>query len=173
MPLPEGSRAGLSDPESANRFLDEKYLRAFNRQFARQAASPVDMHRAAPWNWNEVLSWEAERVVQNDWTVACEGKRYQLDRQHEALSLVRRKVIVRTLRDGRVQLVYHGKALQWRELPAWADRVVRPGIIRGGETAWAQGSAVGTESKPKAARCGWPGGPPVGLRYDGDISKEF
>ncbi len=81
------------------------------------AASPVDVHRAVPRNLNEVLSWEEERVVQGDWTVACEGKWYQLDRQHEALSLVRRKVIVRTLRDGRVQLVYRGKKLKWRACP--------------------------------------------------------
>jgi len=117
--------AGISDLESANRFLDGKYLRAFNRQFAREAASPVDMHRAVPRHLNEVLSWEEERVVQGDWTVACEGKRYQLDRQHEALSLVRRQVVVRTLRNGRVQLVYRGQPLKWRALPAGAVRKLR------------------------------------------------
>ena len=114
--------AGISDRESANRFLDGKYLPAFHRQFAREAASPVDVHRSVPRNLNEVLSWEEERVVQGDWTVVCGGKRYQLDRQHEALSLVRRKVIVRTLRDGRVQLVYRGQALKWLELPAGSVR---------------------------------------------------
>jgi hypothetical protein len=118
--------AGISDMESANRFLDGKYLRPFNRQFARQAASALDVHRAAPRNLNEVLSWEAERVVQGDWTVACERKRYQLDRQHEALSLVRRKVIVRTLRNGRVQLVYRRKRLKWRLLPEGAVRKPQP-----------------------------------------------
>ena len=118
--------AGISDQESANRFLDGKYLRAFNRQFARAAASPVDVHRAMPRNLNEVLSWEAERVVQCDWTVACAGQRYQLDRQHEALSLVRRQVIVRTLRSGRVQLVYRDQPLKWRTLPAGAVRQLRP-----------------------------------------------
>ena len=114
--------AGVNDIESGNRFLDGKYLQAFHRQFAHEAASPVDVHRALPGNLNEVLSWEEERVVQGDWTVACEGKRYQLDRQHEALSLVRRKVIVRTLRNGRVQLVYRGQKLKWRELPAGTMR---------------------------------------------------
>lgn len=114
--------AGINDRENANRFLDGKYLRVFHRQFGRAAASPVDMHRAVPRNLNEVLSWEEARGVQGDWTVACAGKRYQLDRQHEALSLVRRKVIVRTLRNGRVQLVYRGKQLQWRALPEGAER---------------------------------------------------
>jgi len=109
--------AGINDLESANRFLDGKYMQAFHRRFGRVAASPVDVHRDVPRNLNEVLSWEEERVVQGDWTVACGGQRYQLDRQHEALSLVRRKVIVRTLRNGRVQLVYRGKPLQWRVLP--------------------------------------------------------
>jgi len=109
--------AGINDLESANRFLDGKYLQAFHRRFGREAASPVDVHRDVPRNLNEVLSWEEERVVQGDWTVACAGKRYQLDRQHEKLSLVRRKVIVRTLRNGQVQLVYRGKPLKWRSLP--------------------------------------------------------
>jgi len=118
--------AGISDIASANRFLDGKYLRSFHRQFGRAAASPVDVHRGVPRNLDEVLSWEEERVVQGDWTVACAGQRYQLDRQHEALSLVRRKVIVRTLRDGRVQLVHRGKQLKWRTLPEGTLRKRRP-----------------------------------------------
>lgn len=70
--------AGISDLERANRFLEGKYLRAFHRQFGRAAASPLDVHRGVPRNLDEVLSWEAERVVQGDWTVTCAGKRYQL-----------------------------------------------------------------------------------------------
>ena len=118
--------AGINDLESANRFLDGKYLAAFHRRFGRVAASPVDLHREVPRNLNEVLSWEEERVVQGDWTVACKGQRYQLDRQHEALSLVRRKVIVRTLRNGQVQLVYRAKALKWRSLPEGTMRKQTP-----------------------------------------------
>ena len=118
--------AGINDMESGNGFLERKYLRQFNRRFARTAASPVDLHRAVPPNLNEVLSWEEERVVQGDWTVTCEGKRYQLDRQHEALSLARRKVIVRTLRNGREQLLYRNKPLKWRSLPAGGVRQGQP-----------------------------------------------
>ena len=117
--------AGINDLASANRFLDGKYLAAFHRRFGRPAASPVDLHRAVPRHLNEVLSWEHQRVVQSDWTVACGGKRYQLDRQHENLSLVRRKVIVRTLRNGQVQLVYRGKTLKWKSLPEGTVRKQR------------------------------------------------
>ena len=118
--------AGINDMESANRFLEEKYLREFDRRFARAAASPLDVHRAVPRNLNEVLSWEAERVVQGDWTVACQGQRYQVDKGHETLCLVRRKVIVRTLRNGRVQLVYRGQQLKWRVLPEGVVRKEPP-----------------------------------------------
>lgn len=67
--------AGISDLENANRFLEQKYLRAFHRQFGREAASPVAVHREVPRNLDEVLSWEEERVVQGDWTGACGGQR--------------------------------------------------------------------------------------------------
>jgi hypothetical protein len=145
--------AGINDLERANRFLEEKFLAEFNRRFARAAASPVDVHRAGPLNLDEVLSWEEERVVQGDWTVACAGQWYQLDPQHEALSLVRRTVIVRTLRDGRVQLVYRGKKLKWRELPGRPERVQarrlkarRPAVPPSASHPWRRlGAGVGRE----------------------------
>jgi len=59
--------AGIKDLESANRFLDGEYLRVFNRQFARVAASSVDLHRAVPRHLDEVLSWEEERGCQATW----------------------------------------------------------------------------------------------------------
>ena len=124
--------AGINDLESANRFLP-KYLAGFNRQFNRAAASPLDAHRAGPRNLEEVLSWEAERVVQRDWTVASGGQWYQLDRQHEALSLAGRKVIVRTLRDGREQIEYRGARLKWWRLPGRPVRVQpkpKPSVAR-------------------------------------------
>ena len=110
--------APISDLERANRFLEKTYLWEFHQRFGRVAASPLDAHRGVPRDLDEVLSWEEARVVQRDWTVACAGQWYQLDRQHEALSLAGRKVVVRTLRDGRVQMVYRGQKLKWRRLPA-------------------------------------------------------
>ena len=107
----------ISDMAEANRYLSKTFLPAFNRRFGVQPASPADVHSKAPSNIDEVLSWEEERVVQRDWTLACNNRHYQLDRQHERLSLVRRKVVRRTLRSGKVQLVYRGAKLRWKELP--------------------------------------------------------
>ena len=115
--------AGISDWERANRFLAETFLPAYNRQFNVQPASEANGHRAVPREWDAALSWEAQRVVQRDWTVVHEGQWYQLDRQHEGLSLAGRKVIVRTLRDGRVQLRYRGMALKHWALPSRPARV--------------------------------------------------
>jgi hypothetical protein len=106
--------AGIHDMERANRYLRQTYLPEHNRKFQKEPASAADAHRGVPRRLNEVLSWEVERVVQRDWTVQCEGKRYQLDRQHEALSLAGRKVIVRRLRDRTVQLERQGVKLKWR-----------------------------------------------------------
>lgn len=106
--------AGINDLESANEHLRQSYLPEHNRKFQKEPASAADAHRGVPRRLNEVLSWEAERVVQRDWTVQHEGKRYQLDQQHEAMSLAGRKVIVRRLRDGTLQLERQGIKLKWR-----------------------------------------------------------
>lgn len=118
--------AEISELGRANEYLIQTFLPALNRQFRREAASPADVHRGVPRNLDEVLSWEEERVVQRDWTVACAGRWHQVEREHELLSLVGKKVVVRTLRDGRVQLVHGGKKLRWRALPERPRRSVEP-----------------------------------------------
>lgn len=113
---------GINDLKTANPFLRKKFLAAFNRKFALPAASPADVHRQAPRELNRVLSWQEQRAVQRDWTVVHERRWYQLDRRHERLSLAGKKVIVRTLRDGTVELEHQGKQLQWKALKARPER---------------------------------------------------
>ena len=114
--------AGIKDMTTANEFLVKTYLPEHNRKFRYEPASAVDAHQAVPGKLVEVLSWEVERVVQRDWTVASGGKKYQLDKQHEAMSLAGKKVIVRTLRDERVQLERGGVKLRWKEISGRAER---------------------------------------------------
>jgi hypothetical protein len=118
--------AGISDLAAANEFLDRTFLPALNKQFNLAARSAVDAHRPGARNLEEVLSWEELRVVGKDWTVAWDGRWFQIEAEHEGLSLAGRKVMVRRLRCGKVQLLYDGMKLRWKELPARPLRVATP-----------------------------------------------
>ena len=107
----------IKDLEAGNKYLAQRFLPVFNRRFMVEPANRADVHETVTNRLDEALSWEELRVVQRDWTVSCEKRIYQLDRQHEPLSLVGRKIIVRTLRNEQIQLVFRKAKLRWRELP--------------------------------------------------------
>jgi hypothetical protein len=146
---------GISDLDGANIYLEREFLGQLNGQFTVAPPSPADVHRAAPGNLREVLSWEEERVVQRDWTVAWEKTWYQIDRRHEGMSLAGKNVVVRRLLDGSEQLVYRGHKLTWRKLPA---RPARPPVPP-------EASAIKGDSTPAAGHA-W-----RGIR--GAVGKEF
>lgn len=109
---------GIGDLEEANRYLQQTFLRELNQRFVVPAASSADVHRPAPRDLEEVLSWEEERVVRKDWTVGWAGRCFQIAREHEGLSLADRSIVVRRLRSGQVQLLHGERKLRWKELPA-------------------------------------------------------
>lgn len=109
--------AGIQDLAAANEFLEKKFLPALNAKFTVQARSAVDTHRRGSWNLEEILSWEEERVVARNWTVTWKGRWFQIQAEHESLSLVGRKVTLRRLRSRVVQLLYGSKRLSFKELP--------------------------------------------------------
>ena len=144
----------ISDLAAANQFLERKFLPALNQRFTLAARSSVDAHRQGAWNLGEILSWEETRVVGKDWTVVWAGRWFQIDAAHEGLSLAGRKVVVRELRCGKVQLLYKGAKLRWKELPgrplkkaAPARRIGRLKRLKPGkEHSWRQsGAGYGSE----------------------------
>jgi transposase len=110
--------AGINDIEAANAFLTKTFMPRLNSRFHVEPRSGVDAHRRCELNLKEVLSWEETRVVARDWTVAWKGRWFQITAEHERLSLVGKKITVRELRDGSLQLLSEGRKLRWRELPA-------------------------------------------------------
>jgi len=146
--------AGISDLAGANRFLEERFLPELNRRFWVKPAQAADVHRELPRDWTDALSWEQERVVQRDWTVAWNGRWFQIEQGHEALCLAGKAVIVRELRDGSVQLVKGAQKLRWQELPGRPQRAVQPRPVQNrvaplkppSQHPWRQqGAAVGKE----------------------------
>ena len=114
--------AGINDMAGANKYLRQKFLPEMNRRWTVQPASEADVHRPLPPQLDVILSWEKERVAQRDWTVLHEGQWYQIEKEHEALSLAGRKVTVRMRRSGKVELVYQGKVLRSKALPGRPER---------------------------------------------------
>ncbi len=52
--------------------------------------------------------------------------------RRQPLSLVRRKVVILTLRNSREQLLYRGQALKWRSLPAATKPALVPSVKKRG-----------------------------------------
>jgi hypothetical protein len=141
--------AGISDLASANEFLEKKFLPSLNAKFRVQPRSEVDVHRRCDLRLQEVLCWEETRVVGKDWTVAWKGCWFQIEAEHERLNLVRRPVVVRRLRDGAVHLLYGGRKLRWKELPARPQKVpIEPRKVK--RRAW-----VKPEKDHPWRRTGW------------------
>jgi transposase len=113
-------REKISDLRGANRFLQEKFLAAFNRRFVRKAVRPSDLHRRVPrgLDLGRVLSIRETRVVQNDWTVRFENRWFQLAEIHQNLGLAGRSVTMCRRLDGPLELLHGGRELSYRELPA-------------------------------------------------------
>jgi transposase len=108
--------ASISDIDSANRFLDESFLASFNQRFAIAAADAIDAHRAAAVKLEEVLCEHHQRKVGRDWCVQWRGTLLQIDKTHEALNLPDKRITLRELKDGTVQLLWQDKQLSTARL---------------------------------------------------------
>ena len=70
------------------------------------------------------VEFEQSRVVSNDWTVRCDNRFYQILKRNDPLPRPRRRVTVRRLLDGTIQLLYQENKLRFKEIepPATALR---------------------------------------------------
>lgn len=99
---------GITDKAAANRFLLERFLPAFNRQFAVTAAA--EGKAFVPLlgvNLDEILCLKAERTVGHDNCVSYQSKVLQLPKMAGRCHYVKAKVMVHEYADGRVA-VFHG-----------------------------------------------------------------
>jgi hypothetical protein len=108
----------------ANRFLRESYLSVFNEKFSVPPRNPADLHRSIPQDIaiDEVLCFEAERQVQNDWTVRWKNRLFQLTKRNRSRGLVKQYITVREKLNGKISMVYKGHALWFREIKEFSRR---------------------------------------------------
>jgi transposase len=110
--------AGISDYESANRYLKEQYLDEHNRRYARAAASATDYHRHRPTKrqLDQAFWLEEERVVSEDWVVSYKTRLLQLERQSHRYAPAKSRVLVRENQAGQLQITYRGQRLRFRQI---------------------------------------------------------
>ncbi|WP_425613684.1 ISNCY family transposase [Anatilimnocola sp. NA78] len=130
---------GISEFESANKFLEAEFLLPFNTRFAVAPTKPADLHRAVPQELDlcRVLAVHEERVVQNDWTIRWQNSFLQLDRK-SGLQPQDRLTVCEQL-DGHVRLFADDRELLWSPVRSEASRPRKPVAARTGPTGSSQG----------------------------------
>lgn len=105
---------GIRSVEQANEFL-KTYLPKHNRKFKKEAASEADLHRPALHSreLDRILCIKEERTVRNDFTVAHNGKLYQIEEAIRA-----KKVIVEERLDGTLHITHKRLDLHHHEITA-------------------------------------------------------
>jgi len=104
----ELSLAGITDMESANRYLKDVYMPAFNDEFMQPAAEagsgfvPLIGHDVT-----DILCEHYERTVSKDNCVAFDGKKLQIPPDRHRMHYVKVKVRVHRYPDDRLS-VFHG-----------------------------------------------------------------
>jgi hypothetical protein len=103
---------GIKSVKEANEFV-AAYLSKHNRKFKKPAASDADLHRPAPHTreLDRILCIKEERTVKNDFTIAHNGKLYQIEQATRA-----EKVTVEERLDGTLHISYKGQDLRYREI---------------------------------------------------------
>lgn len=75
--------AGISEIETANTFLRDRYLEALNAKFAKPPIDPVDAHvpLLPHQSLADILCFKEPRVVSNDYVVQFENRLFQIKQQ--------------------------------------------------------------------------------------------
>jgi hypothetical protein len=100
--------AGITEVAAANRFLQRRFVPAYNREFAVAAVESGSAF--VPWvggNLNDILCVQEERVVRPDNCVAYQNKLLQIPADRHRCHYVKAKVRVHEYADGNLA-VFHG-----------------------------------------------------------------
>jgi transposase len=117
---------GISTIEEANKFL-ETYMAFHNKRFAFKPKEQNDLHREVPkgLNLDKILCVRTERALRNDYTIAYNGKLYQIQ---EAVKS--KKVFVEERVNGRMLITHNDDSLQFKEITIRPEKHKKPLKLR-------------------------------------------
>ena len=119
----------ISDIETANIFLKETFIPAFNEKFAVVPAKQADLHRplmkADTENLNSIFSIHSTRVVMNDFTVQFKNQYFQLNQQQPVIVCRKDRIMVEEHLGGSIKLKLRGKELYYTVLPKRPEKAYK------------------------------------------------
>ena len=113
---------GIKTRDEANRFLGS-YIPRHNKRFGVKPAMEGDFHRALPedLDLDEFLCIKTKRALRNDFTIAHNGRLYQILENVSA-----KGVLVEEKIDGRMLIKHNGRVLRFKEITARPEKPKRP-----------------------------------------------
>lgn len=113
---------GINTIEEANRYV-KSYLTSHNRRFAVKPKEQNDLHRELPrgLNLDTILCIKTERTLRNDFTIAHNGKLYQIQ---EAIRS--KKVLVEERVNGRILISHNGMSVKFKEILIRPEQKQKP-----------------------------------------------
>jgi len=108
---------GIKDIESANQFLQNDFIDAFNKRFTVAAKSDVDVHQSVEGlDLNPIFCLKFQRTLNNDYTIVYHNRWFQLAKK-QPISLYRgSKITVLCHFDGTTELRARGHRLNCKEI---------------------------------------------------------
>ena len=103
---------GIRTKEEANEFL-KHYLQGHNERFSIKPAKEGDLHRDIPKDADidRILCIKTKRTLRNDFTIAHEGKLYQITERVNG-----KEVIVEERVDGSMHIICDNRRLKFKEI---------------------------------------------------------
>ena len=116
---------GIRTLEEGNAFLEE-YLPIYNRRFSVSPIERGDLHRplGRGLDLGAILCKKTQRALRNDFTVAHNGRLYQVGEAIQAS-----KVMVQDRIDGSLRIYYKDRALSFREITERPLRENKPLVL--------------------------------------------
>jgi transposase len=154
-------KAGAGTMEEANQYLEAEFLPQWNTRFIVKADSGVNAHRPLGETLllESILSHMEQRQVTNDYTVAWEGRRWQIPKAAVRPGLRRSSIRIEARLDGRLQarighdfvtLTVCEKAV--RREAAEVRRPARRHVPAPGKSQWMKHFSVANPQKQPAAQ---------------------
>lgn len=120
--------AGISDIASANTFLNEVFLPAYNKRFCVIPRSEVDVHRplVRADNLPAVLSVQSSRYINRDFTIRFHNQWLQLAKVQPTLVLPGAAVLIEERLDGSLHIRLKSHYLAYEKLAAQPAKTKQP-----------------------------------------------